>query len=942
MTDTINNPSQAENEEADNAVNVLLDGVAIKAHEGELLIEAAERNGVFIPRFCYHPHMKPVGVCRMCLVEVSGPRGFTLQPACYLKVQENMEVMTSSHKAKRAQEGVLELLLVNHPLDCPVCDKGGECPLQDQTMSYGPGESRFIEEKRHFDKPIELGPLTYLDRERCIQCSRCTRFAAEVAGDPQIDFAGRGDMTIVATSPTRPFDSYFSGNTVQICPVGALTAKAYRFKSRPWDLEQAETTCTLCSVGCREVAQSSAGELVRYLGVDNLAVNQSWLCDKGRYGFEAVTNGRVLTPLARHEGVLEEVRWADALADIAAGIRSALAKGGNDQIAVLGGAKFVNEDNYAWARLAKGVFGSELVDAQSGDGFNAELALALPRATIEETVNAKTVVLISGDLKEELPVLYLRLYQDLAKGMTNLVEISPTVTSLSGSAKIKLSPRPGELFSVIEDIFDTSKKAVGALKDESTISALRQLLDVSEGDVPNGEGEGTVFIVGRANLAEAPIYIEESVKLIASKLPKAKFLPALRRGNIFGALDMGLAPNLLPGRINSDKGDFFRRTWGTLPAAPGLGTPEILAKCAEGEVSVLILLGSDPLSDFFDQELAEKAFENTPFIVALASHLDPSAASADIVLPVSYMGETAGTVTNLEGRVSVVSQKVTPPALARQPWAIATDIARLLEEDFGFRTLEQVSQEISDTVFLYRGVSLASFRRYAGNGAVVPVKAAEVKIGSLSKSSAIFDPIATPGIASAEEQGAPIKTGSAKPVEFEEDSLKETAGLPGDNSSKDNSYFISLADVTPNSRHAGGLEVIAEPKADKYGLRLILQRDLYDAGSTLTNCPTMAPLVGEQEISLSPSEAGNFGLQSGSSVNVTAKSQKIEAKVKIDDTLPAGVAVLKANKNKVRDIFSAEAVAGDISGRAELLLDASSLVTDIRLETKNEKKKELG
>jgi NADH-quinone oxidoreductase subunit G len=936
MTDTVHTQNQAEEEERDNTVNIVIDGVAIKANEGELLIEAAERNGIFIPRFCYHPHMEPVGMCRMCLVEVSGPRGFALQPACYLKVQENMEVMASSDKAKRAQEGVLELLLINHPLDCPVCDKGGECPLQDQTMSYGPGESRFIEEKRHFDKPIELGPLTYLDRERCIQCARCTRFAAEVAGEPQIDFAGRGDMTMVATSPTRPFDSYFSGNTVQICPVGALTAKAYRFKSRPWDLEQAETTCTLCSVGCREVAQSSAGELVRYLGVDNLTLNQSWLCDKGRYSFEAVKNGRVLTPLARHEGVLEEVRWADALADITAGIRAGLAKGGGDQIAVLGGAKFTNEDNYMWARLAKGVFGSELVDAQLGDGFNAELALALPRAGIEETVNARTVVLIAGDLKEELPVLYLRLYQNLAKGKTKLIEISPTHTSLSDLAKIKLSPRPGELFSITEDIFDVTKNSVGSLKDESVISSIRQFLDVRE-ETSADDGEGIVFVVGNANLAEAPIYLEESLKLIAAKLPKAKFLPALRRGNIFGALDMGLGPNLLPGRINKDRGDFFRRTWGTLPASPGIGTPEILAKCAAGEVSVLVLLGADPLSDFVDQALVQKAFENTPFIISLASHMDPSATSADVVLPVPYMGETAGTVTNLEGRVSVLGQKVTPPALARQPWLIAADIARLLEEDFGLYTLEEVSQEIADTVSLYRGVSLASLKRFGGDGVFVPVKAAKVKIASSTKS--IFDPIAVPGIASVEEQGAPIKTGSAKPIALQDGNTKDSSA---EALAKGDARLISLADVTSATRHAGGLDVIAEPKSDKYSLRLILQRDLYDAGSTLVNCPTLASLGGVQEILLAPSAASGFGLQNGSPVNVTGRGQMIEAQVKIDKSLSPGLAVLKVNKSKANDIFSADVSDGIASGRAELLVDASALVTDIRLETKHDKKKELG
>ena len=281
-------------------VTITLDGRQVTAKKGEMLIAAAERAGTYIPRFCYHPRMKPVGMCRMCLVDLKGPRGSSLQPACFIEVAPGMEAVTNSPKVKKAQDGILEFLLVNHPLDCPVCDKGGECPLQDQTMAYGPGETRFIEEKRHWDKPTPLSPLVLIDRERCIQCARCTRFADEVAGDAGIDFASRSDTTEVAIFPGEPFVSNFSGNVVQICPVGALLAKPYRFKARPWDLEQVETTCTLCAVGCRTAAQSSSDEIVRFLGVDSDPVNWGWLCDKGRFGFEALNSPeRTAHPMAR-------------------------------------------------------------------------------------------------------------------------------------------------------------------------------------------------------------------------------------------------------------------------------------------------------------------------------------------------------------------------------------------------------------------------------------------------------------------------------------------------------------------------------------------------------------------------------------------------------------------------------------------------------------------
>ena len=293
-------------------VEITVDGRTMTVQKGDLLIDAVERHGVYIPRFCYHPRMEPVGMCRMCLVEVEGPRGTALAPSCMQWVSDGMVVHTESPNALKAQDGVIEYLLINHPLDCPVCDKGGECPLQDQSMAYGPGESRFVEEKRHFEKPISLSETVYLDRERCIQCDRCTRFADEVAGDPLITFVSRGNTMQISTFPDEPFASYFSGNTVQICPVGALTAKPYRFKARPWDLAEVESTCTSCSVGCRITVQSSRDEVLRFQGVDSDPVNWGWLCDRGRFGFEALKHDRIETPEIRRNGRLETARWSEA------------------------------------------------------------------------------------------------------------------------------------------------------------------------------------------------------------------------------------------------------------------------------------------------------------------------------------------------------------------------------------------------------------------------------------------------------------------------------------------------------------------------------------------------------------------------------------------------------------------------------------------------------
>ncbi|MGB9113218.1 MAG: 2Fe-2S iron-sulfur cluster-binding protein, partial [Acidimicrobiales bacterium] len=416
-------------------VNVTIDGRQIAAGSNELIIDVAERNGVYIPRFCYHPRMAPVGMCRMCLVEVSGPRGFSLQPACFFTAQDGQEIRTDTEKARKAQVGVLEFLLVNHPLDCPVCDKGGECPLQDQALSYGPGESRYLEEKRHFAKPIEIGPLVLLDRERCIQCARCTRFSEEIAGDAMINLAFRADVVEVATFPDSPFRSYFAGNTIQICPVGALTSPAYRFRSRPWDLEQVETTCTSCAVGCRIAAQSSAGQIVRHLGIDSDPVNQSWLCDKGRYGFEAVhSENRFSEPLVHRDDAFVPTTWRVALDEVATNLRETIERSGPESIAAIGGARLSNEDAYVWARLLKSVVRTDSVDAQVGDGIPAHAVVGLPHATIDAATRARVLVTLTGDLREELPILFLRLKLAAEHGL-RIIECTPAPTPLSQYAE---------------------------------------------------------------------------------------------------------------------------------------------------------------------------------------------------------------------------------------------------------------------------------------------------------------------------------------------------------------------------------------------------------------------------------------------------------------------------------------------------------------------------
>ena len=660
--------AEPEPEPDPNAVAVTLNGREIIAQKGDLVIAVAESNGATVPHFCYHPRMSSVGMCRQCLVEVDTGRGMQLQPSCMITVSPDMKIETESPTAKRAQEGMVELLLANHPLDCPVCDKGGECPLQDQAFSHGPGESRFVEEKRHYEKPIPISDLVLLDRERCILCDRCTRFADEVAGDKLIHFTQRGNNTQVMTFPDEPFASYFSGNTVQICPVGALTAEPYRFKARPWDLEQQESTCTTCSVGCRTVVQSSRDELLRYQGVDSDPVNHGWLCDRGRFNFEATNSDhRITNPMVRTDAGLIETQWNGAMTSAAALINEALRTGGPESIAILGGARGSNEDAFAWGQLADAI-DTPYRDAQLGDGLPIEV-LGQKRATIDEAANAATIVLIGPDLKEELPVLYLRLRDAAEKGRSKIVEFSAVDTGMSRYAWKSVRHQPG-----------TQHDAVRTAIADADIAA-----QLSSGPV--------VVVVGRPNLAESSDATIAALQNVLNAVPTAKVLPALRRGNVVGALSLGMAPT-------SSDGDAIAA----------------LNAAADGRIGLLILVGSDPLNDCPDTELARRALAGARRIISVDTHPSESTQLADVVLAAAAYGEKSGTTTNLEGRVTTLAQQVTASGTARPDWMIAVELAtsigdRSFDADHplgNVATVDDVTDAIAATAPLFPGVTRAA------------------------------------------------------------------------------------------------------------------------------------------------------------------------------------------------------------------------------------------
>ena len=664
-----------------NDVHLTINGKPVVAQKGELIIKAADDNDEYIPRFCYHNRMEPVGMCRMCLCEVDSGRGPQLVATCMVTVAEGMVVEPESPTSKRAQEGMIELLLANHPLDCPVCDKGGECPLQDQSFSHGPGESRYVEEKRHYEKPIPISDLVFLDRERCILCDRCTRFADEVAGDALIHFTHRGNATQVNTFPDEPFASYFSGNTVQICPVGALTAKPYRFKARPWDIAEEESTCTTCAVGCRIVVQSSRDELVRYLGVDSEPVNWGWLCDKGRFGYEATNSrGRITEPMLRDGDGHVPTSWNVALRRTAELINEAVAAGGPQRVAVLGGARGSNEDAFAWAKLAKDVIGTPNVYAQMGDGLPASV-LDLPRATIDDAAAASTIVLLGPDLKEELGVLYLRLRDAATRGRRRIVELTPRRSGLSDLAWRCVTYEPGTQAAAMSQ----------TLADPDVATQL--------------ESGPVVVVVGRSNLAEATSYTMDALGVLLGRYPQARVLPALRRGNVVGALQVGMVPGI------SATGEGGQYTRG------------VLTDAADGKLECLVLVGCDPLGDFPDAHLVARAIAGAKRIIAVDTMINPSLVTADVLLPAAAAGEKEGTHTNLEGRVSQLAAKVTPRGSARPDWMIAVELGIELGTDFGYTTVHDVTEAIAAEVPAYAGITPAALAAHPDGLVAVPPSA---------------------------------------------------------------------------------------------------------------------------------------------------------------------------------------------------------------------------
>ena len=681
-------------------VNLTIDGTELTVPKGTLIIRAAEEVGIDIPRFCDHPALAPVGACRQCLVDVASPgpdgnlRAFPKpQPSCTMTVTEGMVVNTqyTSAEADRAQHGVMELLLINHPLDCPTCDKGGECPLQNQAMSNGRGESRFYDVKRTFEKPLALSSEILLDRERCIMCQRCTRFSREIAGDPFIDLQNRGAMQQIGTfdedvlefdgyrpigvaaedESGKAFSSYYSGNTVQICPVGALTSSAYRFRARPFDLVSSAGISEHDSSGSALRTDHRRGKILRRQAHEDPTVNEDWITDKDRFAFAWQNlDDRITRPLVRKDGELVEASWPDAIAAAAAGLRLALEGKKPKGAAVLPGGRVTLEDAYAYQKFARVALGTNDVDARTRIASNEELAFLGHHVagrglgvTFADLEKAPAVLLVGFEPEDEGGVVFLR----LKKAAKRVFAVAPWRSR--GNEKLNatlIATRPGD-----------EARALANLPADAA-AAIAQ--------------PGAVIIVGE-RLAGTPGALTAALALAKQTGAALAWIP--RRAGERGAVEAGALPTLLPGGRDVSAAaarQAIAAAWGVedLPAAPGRSASDIIAAAAKGQIGALVVGGVTP-SDLTGD--VAKALTKTDFVVSLEVRRGELADYADVVLPVAPPSEKSGTYVNWEGRLRSFATAISTDALSDH--RVLDILARELGVDLGTATVGHVAAELS-------------------------------------------------------------------------------------------------------------------------------------------------------------------------------------------------------------------------------------------------------
>jgi NADH-quinone oxidoreductase subunit G len=863
---------------SDDWISFTVDGREVRAPEGELLLEAAKRGDVEVPYFCYEPKLgPPVGACRMCLVEIEGiPK---LQTSCSTPVKDGMVVYTQTDQVKHAQNAMVEFLLVNHPLDCPVCDKGGECPLQDISYGWGPGRSRFQDQKRNFPKPIALSPLVAIDRERCILCYRCVRFSQEVAEDYQLTFLERGDHTFVGTFDGRPYVAPFAGNIIELCPVGALTNTSYRFRARPWDIVNSGSVCTLCPSQCNIAFTVRDDRVERVLERENDAVDDGWLCDKGRWGYQSIASeDRVVQPLVRDGGRLRPATWEHALGMAAEGLR----KAGSASAAIVGG-QTTNEEGYLLQRIFREALGSPHVDSGGPAALEPERARLLARPELSASVGdidgAGCVLVIDTDPINEAPILDLRLRKAVRRFGCRLVVAASGPTALDAGASARLSFAPG----TTEAFLRALQKAL--LEVEASPNGLEERVAEGGGSTESAEDFG---IAGQARLAtflaehslERLAQIAEldagELREAAALLTRAENVVVLwgerlgygREGDaVLGALgDLALVLGLDAGEgsglieIPTATNARGLREVGCAPALGlgltdverGMTAAEARDAALDGAIGAVYLLHADPVRELPEGERWDEALGKAAFVVAHEQFLGASAERhADVVFPAESYAEKEGTVTHPDGRLQRVRPAIGHPGEVRVEWQLLVELGKLLglglEEHV---TAGAIFAEIADRSPVYRGITSDEI---GGRGLRW-----QEREESRGASAEMFGPLA-----------------------FSDPEEPRTAPQPGDGE-----------------------------------LRLATRRDLWASWET-DHAPSLHFLRPRQELVLNPIDAERLGVARGERVRVSSNGNAVEAEVALRESVKHGTGLLTegtAEQNANTFLNDSNAVVVRING----------------------------
>ena len=670
-----------------------------------MLVDAAKQGDIEIPYFCYEPKLgQPVGACRMCLVEVEGiPK---LQTSCSTPVKDGMVVHTQTDRVRAAQNAIVEFLLVNHPLDCPVCDKGGECPLQDISFGWGLGRSRMIEPKRHFQKPLALSPLVAIDRERCILCYRCVRFSQEIAEDYQLIFAERGADTFVGTHDGHPYVAPFSGNIIELCPVGALTSQPYRFRARPWDIEDGAGICTLCPSQCNVTFTVRDERVLRVLARDHEGVDDGWLCDKGRFAYQAIhVDERITRPLVRDGGELREVSWERAI-DAAAGLARH-----QGRVGTLVGGQASNEEGFLLGRLAREGLASADIDSRAGGAHgwagpvSADLARALAapelQASVPDIEFAHTVLLLGCDPRDDAPILDLRIRKGVRRHGVKLAIASARPTALEANATLSVRYAPGDDGRFAAAL---ARALDGADDVGEEIAALASLL--------RDGGEDVVILYGERLGAGAAALLRIADGLGIAGRDGAGLIGLPGGANGRGLREAGAVPDAGPGY--------------TTLATAGRSTAQIGAAAAAGEITALHLFGTDPVRDQPDRALWERALHSVALVVAHAAVLTEGLAEhATVIFPAESHAEKEGTVVHPDGRLQRLRIAIAHPGEVRPSWAVLAEIARRCGLDTGVTRAHDAFAQLVAAVPAYAGLTLEEI---GGRGVRWPERAQAASI----------------------------------------------------------------------------------------------------------------------------------------------------------------------------------------------------------------------